>query len=433
MDNTYYVKGMHCPSCELVIEKRLLEFPGVESAEADRAKGTLAVRYGGAKPSLEELNRLFKESGYVFSEKVIEKKGDWHEFIPSVLAALGVIIIFLFLEKLGLASHLSVSADSSFWAFLILGMIAGVSSCAALVGGLILSLSKKWSELGYDSGAGKYEPHILFNIGRIISYGIFGYVLGYFGSSLQFSPGLSSALVVLVSIIMVLLALQMMGARFFNLSLPKRFTGKIAKGSSSGRKIEPLVIGLLTIFLPCGFTLLVEGVAVLAGGAARGMLIMASFAIGTAIPLFFIGASSAKLIDSKWSDRFLKMAGILIIFFVIFNLNAQFNFFRNSDNAQSANMAGQNVQNISAEYDAGRDISPTMFEVKVGQPVRFTVTANADGSGCMSTIMVPGLYDTPQLIKKGQTIIMDFTPPKTGEYKITCAMGVPRGVIKVID
>lgn len=32
---------------------------------------------------------------------------------------------------------------------------------------------------------------------------------------------------------------------------------------------------------------------------------------------------------------------------------------------------------------------------------------------------------------KGKKIIMEFTPQKPGTYKITCAMGVPRGVINV--
>jgi plastocyanin domain-containing protein len=59
------------------------------------------------------------------------------------------------------------------------------------------------------------------------------------------------------------------------------------------------------------------------------------------------------------------------------------------------------------------------------------VDVKEDGQGCMSTIMVPGLDNTPQLLEKGNKLTMEFTPVKTGEYKITCAMGVPRGIIKV--
>ena len=64
-------------------------------------------------------------------------------------------------------------------------------------------------------------------------------------------------------------------------------------------------------------------------------------------------------------------------------------------------------------------------------PVRFEVDARDDGQGCMSTIMVPGLYNTPQILDKGSKIVMEFTPRKPGSYNITCAMGLPRGVITV--
>jgi plastocyanin domain-containing protein len=59
------------------------------------------------------------------------------------------------------------------------------------------------------------------------------------------------------------------------------------------------------------------------------------------------------------------------------------------------------------------------------------VDVKENGSGCMSTIMIPGLYDKAQYLQAGKTIIMDFTPTKPGSYKITCAMGVPRGTLTV--
>jgi len=46
----------------------------------------------------------------------------------------------------------------------------------------------------------------------------------------------------------------------------------------------------------------------------------------------------------------------------------------------------------------------------------------------MSTIMIPGLADTPELLEKGKTIVFEFVPAE-GTYDITCAMGVPRGKI----
>ena len=435
----YYIKGMNCPSCELIIEKKLLEMDGVDFVEASRTKGSVNIRYNNIKPSIDYLNDIFKENGYVFSEKPFKKNVGLVEMLPSVVVALGLILVFLTLDKLGLSSLVNINSDSSLPAFLVLGLIAGVSSCAALIGGLILSLSKQWSELESPSFMGKSEPHVLFNLGRLLSYGIFGYILGYIGNNLQFSPLVSSTLLIIVSVVMVLLALQMLGIRFFNLALPKRFTRKISGSSTpTGKRFSPFGIGFLTIFLPCGFTLLVEGIAVLSGSPLKGLFIMAFFVLGTAIPLFFIGLLSAKLLNSNWSDRFLRVAGILILFFVVYNLNVQFNFinikplFNSSSSSRTGNI-GNNVQEIKTVYNSGKDISPSTFEVKKGIPVRLTVEVNDDAYGCMSTIMIPGLYDAPQLLRKGRNIIMEFTPKKAGDYQITCAMGVPRGTLKVTE
>jgi sulfite exporter TauE/SafE len=105
----------------------------------------------------------------------------------------------------------------------------------------------------------------------------------------------------------------------------------------------------------------------------------------------------------------------------------------NVQNVPSINGGSANLseQVIYATYTSGSDISPNTFKVKVGQPVKFVVDVKEDGSGCMSTIMVQGLYNKPQVLSKGTKIEMIFTPDKKGVYNITCAMGVPRGTITV--
>ena len=92
-----------------------------------------------------------------------------------------------------------------------------------------------------------------------------------------------------------------------------------------------------------------------------------------------------------------------------------------------------NEQVLNTVYTLDQDIVPSSFTVKKDKPVRFVVDVRENGYGCMSTIMVPGLYDNPELLKAGKNIVMNFTPAKTGTYEITCAMGVSRGQIKVVD
>jgi len=100
-----------------------------------------------------------------------------------------IIIGFLGLNKLGLSGLMNVNSNSSLPVFFLFGLVAGISSCAALVGGIVLSMSKQWGELYADNTSAwkKLQPNLIFNTGRLISYGFFGAILGAVGSKLNFS------------------------------------------------------------------------------------------------------------------------------------------------------------------------------------------------------------------------------------------------------
>jgi len=84
-------------------------------------------------------------------------------------------------------------------------------------------------------------------------------------------------------------------------------------------------------------------------------------------------------------------------------------------------------------YTNKTDINPDTITVKAGKLVRIEIEVRDTSYGCMSTIMIPGLWNKPLAFVKGKTLVMEFIPKKAGEYQITCAMGVPRGTVKVVN
>lgn len=46
-EHTYYVKGMHCASCEVLIEKKLLKIPGIKAVDASTANGRAVIEFEG--------------------------------------------------------------------------------------------------------------------------------------------------------------------------------------------------------------------------------------------------------------------------------------------------------------------------------------------------------------------------------------------------
>jgi len=451
-ETTYYVDGMHCASCELLIEKNITDLHGVEFADASTAKGRVLIRHRDFKPNLQKLNSKFKTEGYKFSETPFPSQSK-QGFIEKNATVLGIIILviiaFYFLQKNPILSLVNITEASSLPTFFIFGLLAGVSSCAALVGGFVLSMTKNWTET-YAKDASytqKITPQLLFNIGRLLSFVILGALLGLIGNKIGLSANFSSMLVVVISVVMFLLGLQMLGVkslRKFQLTLPKSITKNIINESKVNGKFMPLLMGALTFFFPCGFTITVQGLALISGDALQGALIALAFAAGTAPMLLVIGFSSVKLLDNhKLSKTFLKVAGVLVIFFAVFNINAQLNVLGYKSLSDISFGAGAADQIDSIADDQGEmqvikmeaslyGYQPDYFQVKVDQPVQWRIT-NTGASGCTNAIISRTLFDGEIDLPKGKTVVVEFTPEKLGVHKFSCWMGMVSGTIEVVE
>ena len=101
--NTYvfHVTGMHCRSCELLIEDELKSLPNITMADAHLGKMTVMIDGSfGDKNQDEIANELTKhisKHGYYLSvEKELGKK-NWSDFRIAIPVALAFIVAFIIL------------------------------------------------------------------------------------------------------------------------------------------------------------------------------------------------------------------------------------------------------------------------------------------------------------------------------------------------
>ena len=426
---------------------------------------TLSIEVEKNHPiSVDFLNGFFAGDGYRFSEKPFEKQninkniscepeevpsGETDKFMPFMIAAL-ILMVFYILQKTGFTSLVSVNSQSALPAFFLFGLLAGVSSCAALVGGIVLSMSKQWmSQYNINDSFGKKaEPHILFNIGRVAGYALFGAVLGYIGNFFRLSSSFSAMLVIGVSAVMILLGLQMLGvkaAHKFQLRLPKSFTNKVSDEQNFKGKTAPFFMGALTFFLPCGFTITAQALALASGVPLQGALIMGLFALGTVPGLMAIGLGSVQMFgDKNKSKQFSTVAGLLILAFAAFNINAQMTVLglTNIGDVVSSvgtrqvlgatdlvpSVGGKQIIKMNASSNG---YSPNRFRVRVGVPTRMEVT-DTGTSGCTNAI-ISKLWEGQIDLTPGEVSTKEFTPSKVGVYKFSCWMGMVSGTIEVVD
>lgn len=604
---------MHCQSCELLVEDELLKIPEVCSAKVDQNKGIAEV-YFESEIKEKDIEKAVQKAGYSLGidEKPLLSRNP-KDYVELAKAAIILFAVFSMANTLGLFKLSAISSGnySSLAIVLMIGLTAGISTCMALVGGLVLGASARFAEKHPTATPiQKFTPHLFFNLGRIISFFIFGGLIGYAGSFFQLSTSMLGILTVVVGLVMLILGMQLVEIfpkiSRLNFTLPKSLSRLLGIKNHSEKEYShknASVMGALTFFLPCGFTQAMQLYAISTGSIVAGALTMGVFAIGTAPGLLGIGGLTA-IIKGARAKLFFRTVGLAVLILALFNISNGYNLsgIRLSDlnpievdlsafgvgsalasndpnvtqegglqivrmtqdadgyspnnftvkagvpvkwvinstnsytcassivssslglrkslklgeniieftpektgtirfscsmgmytgsfnvvNEASGNKisnsavktvqnnqpqqiptAGQkagscggnggcgcgggkrpnleaqpssppvaaaqlgNVQVIKTAYTYDNDIQPNRFTVKVGSPARLEVEAKDDGSGCMGSITIPRLTDKIDLLKKGKTTVFEFTPENRGQYPITCAMGIPRGVINVI-
>ncbi len=453
----FFIQGMHCPSCAFLVERRLKEKGNFPFVRVYLAQEEVVVGYASRPPKLTQMNEWLRKDGYRLSEHPAKVRPRLQLWLVVSLP-LAVIGFFLLAESMGWTSAVNITAQSSLPAFFLFGLLAGFSSCGALVGSLVLSLSSRWSlaTVGKTKSPASLLPHLWFHLGRLITYVFLGGLLGWVGSALRLSPLVASFFALAMVLVMVILGMQMVGVRALQ-RLPLSFTGGIARQAAGigrgDRKLGPFMLGASTFFLPCGFTLTAQGLAILSGNPLNGALILGLFAFGTFVPLALISFTSARLLNSqRWRASFLKAAGVLVLFFALFTFNNQLNAlglpslsnllvapssasaFMTSTKASVAVslppiLDGVQVLKMKA---SSRGYTPNALVVRAGVPIRWEIE-DVGTSGCTNAIVSRNLFTGESDLTLGQTSVVESTIPRPGEYKFSCWMGMIWGSIEAVE
>ncbi len=318
----FHAHGLHCASCAGLIEGELGELANVKAVQVTLAKNTVAVTADFGEQSMGEaataLSAVIKPHGYSLSVEPVKTVVNWNEFKIAVPLTVLLTIIFILLQKSGLINLVSTGSVSYGTAFVI-GIVASLSTCMAVVGGLVLSLS---ANLAREKDA--WRPQVLFHLGRIVSFFVLGGVIGVVGSTFKLSITMTFGLGIIIGLVMVGLGLNLLGifpwAGRLQLALPKVFTAKAGNLAKANHFLTPFVMGTATFFLPCGFTQAMQLYTLSTGSFLTGAGTMLSFALGTLPVLVLLSFGSLSLAKHRLAGIFFKTAGLVVIMFGLFNL-----------------------------------------------------------------------------------------------------------------
>jgi len=372
------------------------------------------------------------------------------DYVEIGAAFLIIVAILLMLGKLDLLpNQFGVSETMSYGLVFVIGLVASVSSCIAVTGGLLVAVAAKYNEASTAlTSLQRIKPHIYFNVGRILSYTLLGGAIGALGSALTLSPEINGALTLVASAVMILLGLQMLRllpalTRFLP-TMPKsvsHFIHDLAERDANG---GAFVLGAATFFLPCGFTQALQLYVLAKGSFAVGALTMLAFSLGTLPALLSLSALSS-LASGNVQRHFLKFAGAAVIVLGIANIQYGLVLTGSAMNVasvtadavpptaeapapmaaaqdrQADNQVKSDKQVVVMRID-GFSYIPNRFSVMQGVPVEWRIDAS-EAAACGRFLLAPGL-GIRKLLSDRSTTMITFVPQQAGEFGFNCGMGM---------
>ncbi|MEK7545234.1 MAG: sulfite exporter TauE/SafE family protein, partial [Patescibacteria group bacterium] len=276
----FHITGTHCSACKIMIEDILADEPGVEKVAVNLMKKEVTIEGNfeeDEKTLAEKWSKILAKNGYQLTVEKPEPAQNHKKFTYAIPLGLLILGLFLLLQRSGILD-INLADGVTKWTALSIGIIASLSTCLAIVGGLVLSLS---AEISKDVSS--VRPFIFFHAGRLGGFAVFGGILGVAGSFIKISTTGSSILGIIVSIVMVILGLNLLDifhvTKRFQLTLPRGMFDRLTKIEKGF--FAPFIIGVGTFFLPCGFTQSMQIAALSSGSFWSGSLIMGMFALGT--------------------------------------------------------------------------------------------------------------------------------------------------------
>lgn len=443
---TFPVMGMTCRSCEVRINRFVGRLPGVDAVKASAVKGSVTVEC--SKPvAPSSIEKAINQAGYEVG------RTPWLVADSAVWATVGVGVLLV--AALGLLAGASGVTDLASRAgdisqgglavALLLGLAAGVSTCMALVGGLLLGLSAAFQAARPTTGAAAaMRPSLVFVAGRIAGYTVFGAALGAVGASVAMPPQLTAVLMIAVAAVMLLLGTRLTGISprlaGWSPTLPMGLGRRLGLAGGEGTggaysDARTAVLGAASFFLPCGFTQAIQIFALSTGSPLYGAALLGTFAVGTAPGLLTL-AGLPLVVPARAKPTLVRLVGVVVIGFGLLNGSAGIRLsgislpsLAGTARAADANVLGADgIERITTYQDAD-GYSPSNVTVYAGYPVEWTVVSKTTNT-CAALIYAPSVKVSAQLEKGPNTFRLP--PLQPGVLHYSCAMGMYGAQITVL-
>ena len=326
----------------------------------------------------------------------------------------------------------------------ITGLTTGGLGCLAVQSGLLATALAHQFELDMQGNTIKQthrhhivQPLVLFLLAKLLVYTIFGFMLGAFGAVLQFTPLMRAVLMIAIGIFMLGNGLRMLKVhpvfRYFVIEPPKfltRFIHRTSKNSVSW--VTPLLLGALTVLLPCGIAQSMMAAAMGTGNAYHGAAIMFVFTLGT-MPVFFAVAYFATRLGAVLEKNLTRIAAVILIVLGLIPIDYGLNlsgspvsFTKVIDRmvVMAPALQSKAIPNQITVIKHG--YTPKVLHLAANKPVTLTWLTTGVAT-CALSVVIPALNYEKTLPSTGQVSLEIPAQQKGTVIEYSCSMGMYHG------
>ena len=362
--------------------------------------------------------------------------------IITILFALIGIGFILWLDSwfMNHADMPTLNGDTNYGLLVLIGFLTSFH-CVGMCGPLILGYATKNAVQGHSS----HFAHLLYGVGKTISYTLIGGLFGLFGAVVAFTPYTQGIVGIAAGLFLLLFGLHLLhifpALDRFQLKTPMfimRFVGKEYRKHSN-----PFVIGLLNgLMIICGPLQAMYVMAAGTGSGSQGAAVLFFFGLGT-LPLLMGFGFLTGLLSANLTPKLLKVSGLIVMALGVIMLNRglsvtgtgfDFNTLvarvsQQLSPALSEAPSCDNEQIIQMTVLKNK-FEPNTFTLRKGIPVKWVIDGK-ELNQCNKEIVVRPYHLNIKLQEGIQTI--EFTPPETGVISWSCWMGMMTGTFIVVE
>lgn len=214
-----------------------------------------------------------------------------------------------------------------------IAFLGSFGHCIGMCGGIIIAYSSTKIE---DDWSKKRQSvaHLLYSLGRILTYVTLGAMFGFLGGVVMFNNLANGLLLILAGVVMILAGVSLLGKiKFLTLIEHSVFssgwyTKKFRQLLQTKTLMSFFILGMLNGLLPCGLVYFFAITAASTGSAIYGAFVMLLFGLSTIPALFSLGFFVGLYKNSKFRNIMIRVAAISVVAFGIYTIQQGYYYIK---------------------------------------------------------------------------------------------------------